>query len=304
MRRFAISLVACGALIGACGGDPAGADKDDPGGEGGDPGDSSGGHTGAGGMKAEGGSGGTPTLSEGGSPGTGGDVYPGSGGTPAAGGSGTGGDLGSGGSSDVDASTPGDAGPPPTSSTGANKVFNGVNLDNWNMVPDGSWVVKDGAMVSTGNGRGYVYPKDVDCVHCRILFSLKPGGTGKHAPTVLIFTTRPPPALDAMGGIQFQPPNGSHWDYRPMKNVVGTGFTKVGGPGPAVNGWHICEIIANSMTGEAKMACGGKDVLHYKDPTAGKKFPFAIQTHNKGITDAYKDISIEEITADNYITVK
>jgi hypothetical protein len=307
MRRFAISLVACGALIAACGGDPAGGEgTDNPGGDGGKSGDSSGGHTGAGGKKAEGGSGGTPDTSSGGSPAAGGDVGTGSGGTPAAGGSAAGGDTGSGGSGDVDASVPDDAAAPPTggSSGGSSKVFNGVNLDNWNMVPAASWVVKDGAMVSTGNGRGYVYPKDVDCVHCRILFSLKPGGTGGHQPTVLIFTTRPPPALDAMGGIQFQPPNGSHWDYRPGKNTAGAGFTKIGGPGPPVNGWNICEIIANSMTGEAKMACGGKDVVHYKDPTAGKKFPFAIQTHNKGITDAYKDISIEEVTADDYVTVK
>jgi len=126
---------------------------------------------------------------------------------------------------------------------------------------------------------------------------------------VLIFNTRAPAGmkgLDALGGIQFQPPNGGHWDYRPGKNTAGAGFTKAGGPGPAdAMGWYQCEIIANAMTGEAKMACGGKDVLHYKQADAGKVGPWAIQTHNKGISDAYKDIQIEEgIANDNYTTVK
>jgi hypothetical protein len=164
--------------------------------------------------------------------------------------------------------------------------------------------VMNGFMQSTGAGRGYIYTKD-DYTHFRVIFTLKPGGTGGHAPTVLIFNRRPPPALDAMGGIQFQPPNGSHWDYRPGKNTAGAGFTKAGGPGPAMGGLNVCEIIANAMTGEAKMACNGKDVLHYKQADAGHVGPFAIQTHNKGITDAYKDITIEEgITDDNYKTVK
>ena len=63
-----------------------------------------------------------------------------------------------------------------------------------------------------------------------------------------------------------------------------------------------CELIANAVTGTAKTACNGQDVLHYADPTAGRKGPFAIQTHNQGITDAYQDISVEEITSDAYLT--
>jgi hypothetical protein len=168
-------------------------------------------------------------------------------------------------------------------------------------------VVKDGTLAASGIGRGWCATKE-DYKHYRLLFSLHPGGTGGHAPTVLIFNTRAPEGqkgLDALGGIQFQPPNGGHWDYRPGKNTAGAGFTKIGGPGPAVNGWYACEIIANAATGEAKMACGGKDVLHYKEPTAGKVGPWAIQTHNKGITDAYKDIQVEEgLTSDAYLTVK
>jgi hypothetical protein len=201
------------------------------------------------------------------------------------------------------ADAPPSAGVPP----GLHKIFDGTSLEGWVQYPEGNCVVKDGTLAASGVGRGWCATKE-DYKHYRLLFSLKPGGTGGHAPTVLIFNTRAPEGqkgLDALGGIQFQPPNGGHWDYRPGKNSAGAGFSKVGGAGPAVNGWHLCEIIANAATGEAKMACGGKDVLHYKEPTAGKVGPWAIQTHNKGITDAYKDIQVEEgLTDDKYVTVK
>ena len=43
-------------------------------------------------------------------------------------------------------------------------------------------------------------------------------GNPDHQACVLIFCSRPQPGekpLDALGGIQFQVPNGGHWDYRP-----------------------------------------------------------------------------------------
>ena len=189
---------------------------------------------------------------------------------------------------------------------GWQQLFDGTTLTGWTQVPDGNWAVVDGAMKATGKGRGYIATNE-NYSHYRLLFSLKPGGTGGHKPTVLIFNTTLPNKLDAAGGIQFQPPNGGTWDYRPGKNNAGKGlFMKVGSPGAAgADGYVQCEIIANAATGEAKMACGGKDVLHFKDMTAGKKGPFAIQTHNSKISDAYKDLSVEEgITSDDYVTVK
>jgi hypothetical protein len=222
---------------------------------------------------------------------------------------------GSGGSTTQPPPPPADAGAPPADGgpaatpvpppAGAKSLFDGKTLTGWTSVPDGNMAVVNGTLKATGKGRSYIYTKET-CTHCRILFSLHPGGTGGHAPTVLIFNTITP-AHDAMGGIQFQPPKGGTWDYRPGKNNAGKGlFMKVGAPGAATaDGWFQCELIANSMTGEAKMACGGNDVLHFKDPTAGKVGPFAIQTHNAGISDAYKDLSIEDnITSDDYVSVK
>jgi hypothetical protein len=298
MRTFAIGMLGIGALLLGCSsagtngagtggaGDETGGDTGSTSTGGSKPTSTTGGSTGSGtggAMTSTGGATGT-----GGSPATSPDAGSGDNGTPDAGGAATGGTGGG-------------------TSAGLKKIFDGTTTMGWDMNPAGNCVVKDGTLASSGVGRGWCATKE-DYTHYRILFKLHPGGTGGHAPTVLIFNTRAPDGqkgLDALGGIQFQPPNGGHWDYRPGKNTAGAGFTKIGGSGPAVDGWYQCEMIANAMTGEAKMACGGKDVLHYKQADAGKKGPWAIQTHNKGITDAYKDIEIEEgISSDDYTTVK
>jgi 3-keto-disaccharide hydrolase len=302
MRIFAIRMLAVGTLMLGCGGP----EMKGGGGSGGS--DETGGDGGTNGSTGLGGSGGSSSGGKGGSSsgGSGGsteklDAAPATGG---AGGSDEKPDAGTSSGSEAGVSG-GDGGS--SVPAGLHKIFDGTTTNGWDMYPAGNCVVKDGALTASGIGRGWCATKE-DYTHYRLLFSLHPGGTGGHAPTVLIFNTRAPDGqkgLDALGGIQFQPPNGGHWDYRPGKNTAGAGFTKIGGPGPAVNGWYQCEMIVNASTGEAKMACGGKDVLHYKDPTAGKKGPWAIQTHNKGITDAYKDIQVEEgLTSDAYITVK
>jgi hypothetical protein len=296
MRTFAIRMLGIGVLLLGCGG--GGMTGGTVGGAGG--GDDTGGAPGTGGTKptsTTGGSTGTGGApSTGGSTGTGGD-------TSTGGATGTGGSMGTGGSG----AGGGEGGAGGGVSSGLKSIFDGMTTNGWDMNPMGNCVVKDGTLASSGVGRGWCATKE-DYTHYRILFKLHPGGTGGHAPTVLIFNTRPAAGqkgLDAMGGIQFQPPNGGHWDYRPGKNTAGAGFTKIGGPGPADNGWYQCEMVVNAMTGAAKMACGGKDVLHYLQADAGKKGPWAIQTHNKGITDAYKDIMIEDkITSDDYMTVK
>jgi hypothetical protein len=297
MRTSAILI--CGALFLACGG--SGGDK----------------KGGSGGSDETGGEGGSGPDNTGGKPSTGG-AGPSTGGDSGGSTGGSSGGNNNGGSSggNLDAatntnSTPdagatsADAGNPATTGPGLHKIFDGTTLTGWTSTPAGMFKVQDGALVATGKGRG-AFATNEKYTHYRILFSLKPGGTGGHAPTVLVFCNFP--GRDALGGIQFQPPNGGHWDYRPGKNNSGGAlFMKIGPSGPADMGWYKCEIVANAKTGEAKMACGGKDVLHFKDPTAGMGMaaPFAIQTHNGGITDAYKDLSVEDnITDDNYTTVK
>jgi hypothetical protein len=101
-------------------------------------------------------------------------------------------------------------------------LFDGRSLAGWTQLPAESWVVKDGAMASTGAGRGVIYGDDFE--RYRLLFTMRHVGAEQgrdHQACFLIFCTRPldgEKALDALAGIQFQPPNGGHWDYRPGHN--------------------------------------------------------------------------------------
>jgi hypothetical protein len=185
--------------------------------------------------------------------------------------------------------------------------FNGKTLADWTQIPAASWVVKDGAMSSTGAGRGVIYFKD-DFADFRVIFSVRQVKYD-HWPCILFVTTRPPDGqkgLDALGGVQWQAPSSNTWDYRPGKNNSGSAYyTQIAKPAIVRTQWAQCELLVNSAKGEARMAscqqnaagdapCKAVEILRFKDPAAiGKKGPFAIQMHNGGIIDEYKDISIE-----------
>jgi hypothetical protein len=165
------------------------------------------------------------------------------------------------------------------------------------------WEAKDGAMASTGAGRGVIYTAK-DYSRFRLLFTMRHvSGNPDHQACVLIFCTRPQPGekpLDALAGIQLQPPNGGHWDYRPgMNNNGGAEFTLVKKPGFDPHQWSRVEIVADATKGTARMAVaqpvGSKpvEVLEFKDPAAGKPGPIAWQMHNAGLFDEYKDVTIE-----------
>ena len=171
-------------------------------------------------------------------------------------------------------------------------------------------------MSSLGTGRGVIYTK-VEYTSFRLIFTMRHlgGPPSDHAPCVLIFCTAPPPGekgLDALGGIQFQPPNGGSWDYRPGKNNSGRGlFTRLIRPGFDSREWHQVELLVNADAGTARMAVaqpvGARaiEVLQFKDPTAGRKGPIAWQMHNKGLFDEFKDVRIEvDPKEDRLITVE
>jgi hypothetical protein len=176
------------------------------------------------------------------------------------------------------------------------------------------WIVKDGAMASTGIGRGVIYTAN-DYGRFRLMFTMRHlSGNPDHQACVLIFCTRPQPSekpLDALGGIQLQVPLGGHWDYRPGKNNDGgTEFTRLVRPTYNIHEWSRVEIVADASKGIARMAVaqpvGSKaiEVLDFNDPTAGKVGPIAWQMHNAGLFDEFKDVTIEvEPKDDNLITV-
>ena len=175
------------------------------------------------------------------------------------------------------------------------------------------WIVKDGAMASTGAGRGVIYTAK-DFSRYRLIFTMRHiSGDPDHQACVLIFCSRPQPGekhLDALGGIQFQVPNGGRWDYRPgMNNNGGPEFTSMTKTHFDVHEWSRVEILADAARGTARMAVaqppGSKavEVLDFKDATAGKVGPIAWQMHNAGLFDEYKDVTIElNPTADDLIT--
>jgi hypothetical protein len=192
-------------------------------------------------------------------------------------------------------------------------MFNGTNLNGWTPHAAGAWTVTNGAIHGNGTSRGWIY-YNTQVGSFRWIFNLRQV-TGNHAPTVLIWGTTTP-IRDALSGIQFQPPNGGHWDYRPGKNNGGGSlFKQLPHTKIDVHVWSQCEIVGNQNTGVARMACcplapgattcKAVEVLDFKDPTAGRVGPLAIQVHNSGIQDEFKSLYVESpvtTSPDSFIT--
>jgi 3-keto-disaccharide hydrolase len=128
-------------------------------------------------------------------------------------------------------------------------------------------------------------------------------GNPDHYACILLFCTRPvgdEKPMDALGGIQFGLPNGNHWDYRGGGSNLGDPyFTTVAKSQLVASEWSQIELLADAAKGTVRMAVaqppGGKavEVLDFKDPTGGRTGPIALQIHNAGLFDEYKDITIE-----------
>jgi len=200
-------------------------------------------------------------------------------------------------------------------------IFDGKSLNGWRASVKGTnaadvtkaWMVKDGAMTSLGEGRGVLHTEK-EYGNYRFVFQMRHvSGKPDHQACVLIYCTPPEEgnALDALGGIQFQPPNGGSWDYRPGKNNGGKGlFTRLPHPKFDAHEWSQVELLV-STNGTARMAVAqpirtkAYEVLRFNDATAGKRGPLGWQMHNKGLFDEYKDVRIEENPGeDRLITVE
>lgn len=192
-------------------------------------------------------------------------------------------------------------------------LFDGRTLDGW--IPDPArkggqpyWTVRHGAICSTGAGRGVLYTRG-DYSRYRIIFEVRHvSGRPDHQPCVLVFCRRPPgPAakgLDALGAIQFQVPNGGHWDYRPGHNDAGKDFSRPVRTRYDDHAWAQVEILVDAAKGVVRMAVAqpvgtrGVENLDFANPAAGRPGPFALQIHNGGLFDEYRDLRIEVNPAD------
>jgi len=183
------------------------------------------------------------------------------------------------------------------------KIFDGTTLTGWTQSKPGDWSVTDGAIHLNGKERGWIkYNQTVG--DFRWIFKVRNAATAAgadHWPAVLFWGEAP--AGDALDAIQFQPPVGYAWDYRP--GHFGDYKAAKGSPGRFDKAqWSLCEIVADDKTGAASMACcqlagtgtgtcATKQVVTSVDKTAGRVGPFALQAHNAGIQDEYKDIYLE-----------
>lgn len=175
-----------------------------------------------------------------------------------------------------------------------------------------AWVVKDGAMASTGAGRGGIYTEK-EYTHFRLIFQVRQI-SGNHVPGVLIFGQPPAPTdrdLGGFGAIQFQVPNGGHWDYRPGVNKAGEHFTRPVRIRFDLKEWAQVEMLVNAGTGVARMAVAqpvgarGTENLVFNHPPAGRPGPIVWQMHNAGLFDEFKDVRIEiDPKEDRLITVE
>jgi hypothetical protein len=181
-------------------------------------------------------------------------------------------------------------------------MFDGTTLAGWTASKPGAFVVQDGTVHSTGAGRGWLYYSRNQVGSFRWVFNVRQV-KGNHAPTVLIWGTVKP-IRDALSAIQFQPPNGGHWDYRPGHNDSGgKRFKRYPHPKWDVHQWSQCELLADQKSGVARMACcplaagaatcTAVEVLRFTDSSAGRVGPIAIQIHNGGIQDEYRNLFVE-----------
>jgi 3-keto-disaccharide hydrolase len=279
--RMTPRLVVCGVLLLGCGAEPMQPPSSTP------PPDDTGGATGTstGGNKATGGSTGTSTGGAGGTvTGTGGGM------TQSIPDASVAADTGA--ASDAASMPPPASGEAPYGCTGCRRLFDGKTLDGW-VTPEGAWVIKEGALASTGKANDIFTKEDIG--DARIFFQVRQI-MGSHKPCTTLFGNRPAGTTGSRGlsGAQFQPPNGAFWNYG-----VGGTFKRLTNPNFDVKQWHQCEIIikeAGSFRAaccpyNATTPCKGVEVLQWTGK--GKKFPFDIMMHNGGLFDEYREIWIE-----------
>ncbi len=214
-----------------------------------------------------------------------------------------------------------------TNPTGGNlaRANRAILEDTWpdlfKPTPLVEWTVKEepggAAIASVGVGRGTLFTEK-DLGSYRILFDIRHVGSEAkkdHQACVLVFCRRPAEGerfLDALGGVQFQVPNGGHWDYRPgFNNGNNVNFKNVIKPKFNNREWARCEILVNAEKGTARMAVASPigtkavEVLDFNDPAAARSGPFALQMHNDGLYDEYRNILVEENPAsDELVTTK
>jgi hypothetical protein len=197
------------------------------------------------------------------------------------------------------------------------RLFDGTSLAGWTPSAAGDWEARDGAIRSVrGGGRGYL-ATSADYDDYRVIFTVRLVGPQIHWPTVIIFGTRPPPEDPSLAlfGIEVQAPIGNGWDYRMGKNNSGNAFRTRLTPFDFISTeWNQCELMVRASRGLIGMACCPRPgpapcqagyVMEWKDPTSGKRGPFALWRHSAQHEQEFKDIYLEpNPTQDELVTTR
>jgi hypothetical protein len=181
-------------------------------------------------------------------------------------------------------------------------LSDGKTLNGWHDSPANTWTINvpDSSLEETGLNRGFLFTQNKYFFY-RVIYSVRQlNTTFSHWPCVLFFGTDT--SLDALGAPQIQLPYSWTWDYRPAYNSSDLAHFTIIDTFPNLNrnAWAQCELLVNAATGTARSAVaqppGTKaiEVVDFKDTTI-PKVPsyFALQSHQAGLYDEYKDITIE-----------
>jgi hypothetical protein len=188
-------------------------------------------------------------------------------------------------------------------------LWDGHGLDAWDDHSNGSWKMVGNVLHQDGGG-GVIATKD-NFGTFRMSFVSRGLAGSDHKPTTLMWCKPGSTDNRTMGGIQFQPPMGSMWDYTknndpnkrtqtrlvPQDSLVALGWDALK--------WSRCEALASQTAATIRFACcmldsTGEGPCHnavehvlFKDPTYARSGPFALMIHDGKQKQEYKHIEIE-----------
>jgi len=164
-------------------------------------------------------------------------------------------------------------------------------------------------MHSLGTARGYIYTTTNYGDFRFIFLSRLIKDPANHLPCVLFWGDSL--TKDALAALQIQPPSGYMWDYRttgPTSNKSPDRYeTRFSHPAMVDTEWSQCELLGNKAKGTLRFACcqdststncKATEIVDFADPTAGLVAPLALQVHNAGMIEEFKELYVESPVAD------